>query len=519
MNTWVALAEAKYTSFARYDPFHTVIIPILCWEVLLTLAMWGAWEFFRKWPTLALPGNLLFLMACLVPLGIISVAILQLSPVNLIPLVRKPWFWSCGSLIAMVPFVFAIGRPASAARAVRGILLWSWPLLAVIIVQGARHGLLKYPLSSYADGALAPVFSNETPRVRMMWIIFDELSQAIAFENRARDLKLPEFDRFVAESFHATAAHSPADSTEHSMPELILGETTVATIRQGPDSLRFRTPSHSDSFSWAAAPNVFDDARSLGLNTALVGWFLPYGREINRSLTRCYWTAGWLQPGIEEPSDPQPVLAGMAIRARLQFASLPLVGHLPGIVPWAYERQEKRKRFQYLLEHARLIVADPSIGLALIHLPIPHPPAIYNRFEARFSNVGAISYLDNVALADRTLGELRRAMEQAGVWDRTAVLVSADHGWRTHLWRGGPGWTTADEAASHVDASGVPFLLKLPQQSNGLSYTEPFNTIVTRAIITEILTGRLSAPGAIPEAIERAGKNGQSAWAGDSRVN
>ena len=80
-------------------------------------------------------------------------------------------------------------------------------------------------------------------------------------------------------------------------------------------------------------------------------------------------------------------------------------------------------------------------------------------------------------------------MEQAGVWDRTAVLVSADHGWRVSLWRGNPEWTSDDEAASHQDTSVVAFPLKLPGQNSGVTYAERFDTIVTRDLLVEILRG------------------------------
>lgn len=96
-------------------------------------------------------------------------------------------------------------------------------------------------------------------------------------------------------------------------------------------------------------------------------------------------------------------------------------------------------------------------------------------------------------------------MEQAGLWDQTAILISADHGWRTSLWRGDPEWTADEEAASHDDTSGVPFLLKLPRQTAGATYDKAFGTIVTRRLVTDILSGRLMDPATIAASIERFG--------------
>jgi membrane-anchored protein YejM (alkaline phosphatase superfamily) len=96
-------------------------------------------------------------------------------------------------------------------------------------------------------------------------------------------------------------------------------------------------------------------------------------------------------------------------------------------------------------------------------------------------------------------------MEESGLWDRTAVLVSADHGWRTALWRATTVWTAEDEAASHQDTMGVPFLLKLPGQTSGSIYDRRFNTVVTRALITGILNGQVTDAAAVAASIEGTG--------------
>jgi hypothetical protein len=339
----------------------------------------------------------------------------------------------------------------------------------------------------------------------VVWIVFDELSQTIAFNNRAAGMALPNLDRMKQESFYATAAESPADRTERALPSLILGEKAVETYPDGPDDLRVKLSSRAEAVPWGSLPNVFDAARDLGFNTALVGWFHPYGRVLNRSLTKCYWTAGGLIPGIEEASKPQPLAEAMWDRVGEQFVAMPLIGHLPGVFPGKYNRREKISRFAFLSDRTREIVSDPEIGLALIHLPIPHPPSIYDRASGAFRTGQPGSYLDDVVLADRELGILRRAMEDAGLWDRSAVLVSADHGWRTAMWRGTSEWTSEDEAAAHQETMGVPFLLKLPNQTSGLSYSERFNTVATRRLIIDILKGDLTDPAAVAAAIESAG--------------
>jgi hypothetical protein len=187
-----------------------------------------------------------------------------------------------------------------------------------------------------------------------VWIIFDELSQEIAFEKRPPTLRLPNFDHLRAESFYASAARSPSNSTVTSLPALIIGQHVAAAAHPAPNRLLLTVPGCATAIEWNEAPNIFDVSRQMGYNTALVGWFHPYGRLLNHSLTRCYWTAGWLLPGIEEPTEPS-LVASLCDRATLQFVALPLIGHLPWVNPEHSSREAKCARFAYLVERAQEI--------------------------------------------------------------------------------------------------------------------------------------------------------------------
>lgn len=503
LTTWVELAEGGSAYFARYDPLHAVVLPVVCWEILITAVMLALWELVRRrrMQDMAAP-HLIFLLSCFVPLGIASVAALRLLPFDAVGWVRRPLFWPLVLLLGLGPLTYAIRRPRGASRLLRGLFLYSWPVLAVILIQATR-ATLRFPASAYADGPLAAPLRTSPKPIRVIWIIFDELSQEIAFANRPASLRLPNFDRLKAESFYASAAESPSEATETALPALILGTPVLGAKPAGPNALLLTIESGSRRIDWNGAPNVFDAARQMGYSTALTGWFHPYGRVLNRSLTQCYWNAGWLLSGIEEPSRPRGILAAMWDRGRLLLASLPLAGRLPGVHPGRYHREAKIERFRSLLEEAQRMAADPSIGLALIHLPAPHPPAIYSRSQHRFTTTGRAGYLDSVALADDALGVLRHAIDASGLAQRTALLVSSDHGWRTHLWRGSPEWTPEEEAASRQNTMGVPFLLKLPGQAVGVCYDKRFDTVLSSRMITAILEGRLTDPARIADAIER----------------
>ena len=132
--------------------------------------------------------------------------------------------------------------------------------------------------------------------------------------------------------------------------------------------------------------------------------------------------------------------------------------------------------------------------MVFLHFPIPHPPYIYNSRTGRLdlANSPVHGYIDALALADRTLGQLRRSMESAGVWDRTAVLISADHGYRAdRSVDGGP-------IADHW----VPFLLKLPGQHAAYQYQSLLETVRSADLLLDILEGRIATPSQVADSLD-----------------
>jgi arylsulfatase A-like enzyme len=85
-----------------------------------------------------------------------------------------------------------------------------------------------------------------------------------------------------------------------------------------------------------------------------------------------------------------------------------------------------------VLETSLFVVADKSIGLALLNLPVPPAPHVYDRKPRQFTckNSSTNAYVDSLALMDRTFGQLRHSMESAGKWENTRLVVSSDHGYR-----------------------------------------------------------------------------------------
>ena len=346
LNFWVALAERRPVYFLRRNPALTTLPKVIGWELVLTLAMLAAWETCRRRPRHRRWIDPFFWLACLFPAGIGSAAFVRILPFDITSWIQAPLFWPAVIAIAAVVFGFAARRPAASGIFLRSSLLWSWFVLGVVLLQ-ATATMFRYGSSDYRDLPLAPRLPAPPSEIRIVWIIFDEMSQTVAFTSRPQGLDLPNFDRLKMESFHATAAFAPADTTLLSMPSLILGEKVLRAEPDGPAELRLQTSAGGSWSSWKSADNVFDSARRAGFNTALVGWYHPYGRLLNRSLTECFWTPSEVEPGVEEGYAPSP-LAAMLERMWLQIANLPLAGHLRVFSPRRYEQRIRIRDFNEL---------------------------------------------------------------------------------------------------------------------------------------------------------------------------
>jgi hypothetical protein len=216
----------------------------------------------------------------------------------------------------------------------------------------------------------------------------------------------------------------------------------------------------------------------------------------------------------EKNNDEITLKASMFLQAEGLISTVPLVPQagIPVIqrvdfvnrIVTTGEREKYTVRYKRVLESALKAAVDPDLDLVLVHSPAPHPPGIYDRLKNDFSLESKNGYIDNLELVDRTTGDLRRAMESAGIWDQTTVIVSADHWWRTEMWSRGPFWTREDAAASggKMDHR-IPFLVKLAGQREQLTYTAGFNTIATHDLILALMRGEVSSPVSVADWLDR----------------
>jgi len=356
--------------------------------------------------------------------------------------------------------------PRRALRSIRWVALIVSPLAAFTIV----HTLWMFlelaagPVWRRAD----PVPLGRTPPSlrRVVWLVFGELDQRIAFEARPAGLELPALDRLRRESVYAGAARPPAGTPEVSMPALITGQAVVAVSPVNHDDLQL-TFADGKTGLLSAQLTMFSRARALGYDTAVIGWDLPYPRVFG----------GALGTAAFRPSEVHEQVRGESFRQTLG-------NHWASLVPPVHVRRLLVARVTELSEQALRTAADERFGLVLIHLPIPRTPGVYDAATGRITpwnfTGAAGGYLDNLALADRFITELRRGLDRARLGDRTWLIVTAERWWRMS-WRYDGG----------VDRR-VPFLLRPPEGGRTTHVDAAFNTLAGHELALAILRGSIA---------------------------
>lgn len=433
----------------------------LAWFALL---FWLASGLVRRrggrWLQLGADAALCVLM--LAPLNFLRINLFQYSGVRVLALASKPLVLVAG-VVAIVLFL-RWHRPC--ARQARMVLAIFLPLVLFTLVQ------IGWAWIHLADRALPrppanpPLLRGAAPdQPRVVWIIFDELDRRLVFDQRPSGMRLPEFDRLKAEALDATNAFSPAGVTMKALPALITGRVVTSSIPCSASDTLLGWQDGGRPEPWSGVSNVFTRSRDLGLNSGMAGWYHPYARVLGASVNRVEW-----------------VPSSLFEMARGNGLGETMYNQVATMLPFLHARFLAIQRRKFLLPRAREMAASPDLHLTFLHLPVPHKPGVFDAATDSFTPFAfstARGYFDNLALCDRILGEVRRALADHGLADRTWILVSSDHWWR--------------ESAAYdgrVDTR-VPFLLKAPRDRRGTILPLPFNTVVSSDLVLAILRGEV----------------------------
>lgn len=418
-----------------------------------------------------------FLILLLVPANAIR-DVLSLS----FPLLR-------GQLLRVFPgWVAAALLLALASALAFGAWRWAHPVYhwvdrhliflspALLVIAAALARAVLTPSTPFSTPAQRLLLSPPAPSAgRTVWIVLDELDQRLAFEDRPAGLALPELDALRRTSVWADDAHSPGLSTLTALPGLLLGRRVTEARAVGPNSLNLTFASGGAPLDWASQPGILDEMIERKWNSALVGWYHPYCRLFNAKVAECDWRV--LPNRANSHGSSYFEIAPALLRSLFETSLFsPFLRSL--------STQHHAANILALQKTARAMVANRDYQFVFLHLPGAHSPFPFDRRTGLMTNGNQAvrGYPDGLALADWTLGDLRRTLRASGLDHSTHLIVTSDHPFRSGA--------AFDGKAS----TRIPFLVHLAGQTHALRFSGHFSSLRTRHLVTKLLTGEVRTP-------------------------
>lgn len=372
----------------------------------------------------------------------------------------------------------------TAFQASRLLIMCTAPFGLVMTVNGVAAHLKAMPADGSffsVDYTLAPVLPSASARGKVLFVIFDAWDQHLTFEARLPGLELPNIDRLASESFVATNMTAAGISTNIAMPGIFSGRRVKGSKPVAGDDLRIVWKDSGMAGGWRHELGLLGDARRHGHNTSMVVTAIhPYCRMFREAVSDC-WTDN--TPFGFERSNFLNRIDDVIIGT---LRHLPYVGsliegdatqyHPEPLINFAFKFRET------VIEK----VLDPRWSFVFMHQRMPHDPFIYdikNKKYAVMPESDPLAYWGNLVALDRIIGEMRKRLEQAGLWDEMTIVLSSDHSYKG-----------ASKHYREDPKNRVPLLVKLPGQKHRVEFVEPVNAIALRGMLESIFAGRVRAP-------------------------
>jgi hypothetical protein len=327
-------------------------------------------------------------------------------------------------------------------------------------------------------------FSSQTP---VVLVVFDELSTVSLLDDRGEidRVRYPNFAELAGDSTWFRNAASVDAWTTNAVPAILTGVL----------------PEHGRLPVFSEHPD--------NLFTLLGG---RYRLDVFESLTQLCPRP--LCPEAARPSFPSR-MESLLSDSGLVYLHLALPRDLRRRLPsvsdtWGAFLESSHERTRRRLSLHRDFIAslgdEERPSLAFVHLIFPHIPWEFlpsgRRYEAddlpgfETNRWGGDSflveqayqrYLLQLGFADRLLGEIVGRLQDVGAYDRSLVIVVADHGVSFHP----GGRRRAFVAATLEDVVFVPLLVKRPGQQDGGVVDDPVQTVDILPTIAAVLGVRI----------------------------
>ncbi len=467
------------------------------------------------------------------PVALTAICVAQMTDILIVTLLlfglllglrRTSWYRWARLVLAIVipPYVIERSQSLFPAGTLEGwvtvlTVVWAAILLALLLRFPVWHRRVLRAASAlcaffavFAVSAIGQLIwvagwkpgSHEKPAVwartaqpprehkRVVWVLFDELSYAQVYERRAKDLAMPNFDRLKAESTVFTNVQPAGYKTVKIVPSLFTGRK-VDDFHYSVKN-RFWVHHEGDGLrAWdrlTGKDTVFADAQANGWRTGVVGWYNPYCTVYGDAIDDCYWT------NHDRFDGPMSPTASFVRNVYSPLAQMWREIRSPAKADHDLCTFDVRNRYKThidLAEHTMTMLKTDQDDFMFIHLGIPHSPNIWSRIDDNYTRFCDSSYLDNLELVDKVLGQLMATLKASPRWKDTTLIVQGDHSWRVDLWDGLPAWTDEDDAASRGGFDPRPALvIHQPGQTTANAVSKEWPLIQIHEVLEEMVKGQ-----------------------------
>jgi hypothetical protein len=401
-----------------------------------------------------------------------------------------PLKYSHQLLIAIPLFLIVIVfvRPSIASHTISfvrlGLAAFSFSLLWMV-PQLLYFGFV---LQANPSSGNSSVSKQSHSGERVVWILLDELSYNLVFDHPSAGQQFPNLQSLRSHSTSFGNIQAFGSYSDRIIPSILAGRE-IERIRATSDgSFSFVDQADNQWTPYDPKKTLFGLAQDNGWNPGVAGSEIPYCRIFRDELTACSWLSVPLPIEVWTPTENTSIRSSALAIPRAFIADFTLGTN--GTKTRTIERTILG--YRSILEKSKELIQDDRIRFVFLHIPVPHPPGIYNRNTHQLVVGG--NYLDNLTLADDTLGTLLGEIEETASSDQTTIIVSSDHSWRIPIWRSDRDWTPEEENVSQGRFDKRPvFLVHFPNQNSGKDILSPVPELVEHDIVASILQGKMKS--------------------------
>jgi len=467
-------------------------------------------EFFAARGTTAATAVAAVLAICFgLPLALLGIE----RAIRVVSALAAAIFFGLASAVLAAAFAMPLLRPVET-------LTYPWDALSAgfvgigVAVLHARSRIVRQFLTALAPAALlVPLIFLADPGVKqsllpsgsgaslqaiartppIVLVIFDELplNSLLTAERRIDAGRYPNFAALAQESYWFLNASTVASNTSHAVPAILSGRyptavNSVPTLQYYPVNLFTTLAPHYDIAAslrfqklcppraCQASADSSDSLESLLSDLGLVWLHIVLPAALTDDLPPV--TEDWAEFGRTGTTE-----RGNRGRGR--------DGVFASFLSSIDDRPARANVIHSMLPHMALefVPSGRRYRLPDRETAIFRRSRLFERATATFADSLHQRHLAQVGFVDRLVGDLMKRLRETGAYDKTLVIVTADHG---ASYREGRSRRTPQQGRNLSDILRVPLFVKLPEQRRGEVVERIVETIDILPTILDVIGAR-----------------------------